>query len=63
MLIVFGLEKVPQQAMGGMSTHDGNVTIRIDGLGTTANTATRVDVLIWHDVLAEVSDGSVQISH
>ena len=63
MLLVFDLEKMPQQAMSGMSTHRGNVTIKINGLGNAANTATRIDVLIWHDVLAENSDGSVQISH
>ena len=53
--------------MSGMSTHGGNVTININGLGTTAGstitTASRIDVLIWHDVLAEISDGSVQISY
>jgi hypothetical protein len=67
MLIIFDLEKIPQQAMSGMSTHGGNVTININGLGTTAGstitTASRIDVLIWHDVLAEISDGSVQISY
>ena len=67
MLIVFDLEKIPQQAMSGMSTHGGNGTININGLGTTSGstitTASRIDVLIWHDVLAEISDGSVQISY
>ena len=67
MLIIFDLEKIPQQAMSGMSTHGGNVTININGLGTTSGstvtTASRIDVLIWHDVLAEISDGSVQISY
>jgi hypothetical protein len=68
MILIFDLEKIPQQAMSGMSTHGGNVTININGLGTTASggtvtTASRIDVLIWHDVLAEISDGSVQISY
>ena len=69
MLILFDLENNPQQAMSGMSTHGGggNVTININGLGTTTGstvtTASRIDVLIWHDVLAEISDGSVQISY
>ena len=54
--------------MSGMSTHGGNVVININGLGTTTSggdvtTASRIDVLIWHDVLAEISDGSVQISY
>ena len=67
MLIIFDLEKNPQQAMSGMSTHGGNVTININGLGTTSagvvNTATRLGVIIWHDTLCEISDGSVQISY
>ena len=63
MNIIFDLEQVPQQAMSGMSTHGGNVTININGLGQADNTATRLDVLIWHDVLAEIPDGSVQISY
>ena len=68
MIIIFDLEKIPQQAMSGMSTHGGGgVTININGLGTTSGstvtTASRIDVLIWHDVLAEISDGSVQISY
>ena len=66
-ILVFDLEKIPQQAMSGMSTHGGNVTININGLGTTTagvvNTATRLDVIIWHDTLCEISDGSVQISY
>jgi hypothetical protein len=67
MIIIFDLEKIPQQAMSGMSTHGGNVTININGLGTTTGgavtTASRIDVLIWHDTWAEISDGSVQISY
>ena len=63
MIIIFDLEKASQQAMIGMSTHSGNVTININGLGTAASTATRLDCLIWHDVLAEFSDGSVQFSY
>ena len=68
MILIFDLEKIPQQAMSGMSTHGGNVTININGLGTTTaggavTTASRIDVLIWHVVLAENSDGSVQISY
>ena len=67
MLIVFDLEKIPQQAMSGMSTHGGNVVVNINGLGTTTGgavtTASRIDVLIWHDLLAEISDGSIQISY
>jgi hypothetical protein len=67
MIIIFDLEKIAQQAMSGMSTHGGNVTININGLGTTTGgtvtTASRIDVLVWHDVLAEISDGSVQISY
>ena len=67
MILISDLEKLAQQAMSGMSTHGGNVTININGLGTTTggvvDTASRIDVLIWHDVLAEISDGSVQISY
>mgnify|MGYP000397096284 CR=1 FL=1 len=48
MLLVFDLIEVPQQAMSGMSTHGGNVTININGLGSASTT--RLDVLIWHDV-------------
>jgi hypothetical protein len=62
LLMIFDLEKVPQQAMSGLNTAGGNMTIHIQGLGTNAATASRLDVLIWHDVLAEISDGSVQIS-
>ena len=45
----------------------GNVTININGRGTTTggvvDTASRIDILIWHDSLCELSDGSVQISN
>ena len=60
--MIFDLERVPQQAMSGMNTAGGNLTINIQGLGTDDVTASRIDVLIWHDVLAELQDGSVQIS-
>ena len=60
MIIIFNLETVPQQAMSRMSTHDGNITVNINGLGTVGNTANRIDVVLWHDVLAKMSDGSVQ---
>ena len=44
-----------------MSTHGGNVVVNIKGLGTTTGgsvtTASRIDVL------AEIQDGSVQISY
>ena len=63
MIIIFDLEKVPQQAMSGMSTHGGNATININGLGTADNTATRLDCIIWHDCLAVFSEGSVLISY
>ena len=67
MLLVFELEKVCSQAMSGMSTHGGNVVININGLGTTVasvvNTATRIDIIIWHDVLAGISDGATNISY
>ena len=67
MLIVFDLEKTPQQAMSGMSTNGGNVTININGLGATTggvvDIATCTDILIWHDVLAKISDGAVSISY
>jgi hypothetical protein len=68
MIMIFDLEKVPQQAMSGLNTAGGNMTINIQGLGTAAvegaagTGITRLDVLIWHDVLAEIQDGSVQIS-
>ena len=62
MIIIFDLERVTQQAMSGMSTHGGNVTINLAGLGSAANTATRLDVILWTDVLAELQDGSMQIS-
>ena len=66
--MIFDLEKLLQQAMSGMSTHGGNFTININGLGTTSaggavTTASRIDVLIWHDALCEISDGSVFISY
>ena len=68
LILIFDLEKIPQQAMSGMSTHGGGgVTININGLGTTSGsnvtTASRIDVLIWHDVLAEILDGAVSISY
>ena len=64
LLIVFDLEKVPQQAMSGMSTHGGvNLTININGLGTSTATASRIDVIVWHDVFCECSDGSINISY
>jgi hypothetical protein len=68
MIMIFDLEKVPQQAMSGLNTAGGNMTINIQGLGTQMPAApfgdgiTRLDVILWHDVLAEISDGSVQIS-
>ena len=68
MIMIFGLGQIPQQAMSGMSTHGGNVTININGLGTTSpggvvDTATRLDIILWHGVLAEISDGAVSISY
>ena len=68
MIIIFDIEKFPQQAMSGMSTHGGNLTINISGLGTTSaggvvTTASRIDILIWHDSLRENSDGAVSISY
>ena len=54
--------------MSGMSTHGGNLTININGLGATSaggavTTASRIDILIWHDALCEIYDGSVSISY
>ena len=54
--------------MSGMSTHgSGNVTININGLGTTTggvvDTASRIDILIWHDALAENSHAAVSIAY
>ena len=50
MILVFDKGKVPRQAMSGMSTHGGNITININGLGTTVagvvNTGTRIDVIL-----------------
>ena len=50
MIMIFDLEKIPQQAMSGMSTHGGNLTININGLGTTSaggivTTAPRINIL------------------
>ena len=58
LLMIFDMEKIPQQAMSGMSTHGGNLTININGLGTSTDTASRLDIIIWHDCLAELPDGS-----
>ena len=63
MLLVFDLEKAPLQAMSGMSTLGGNVTININGLGSAANTATRLAGIIWHDCICENSDGSMLSSY
>ena len=68
MIFIFDLEKIPQQAMSGMSTHGGNLTININGLETTraggaVTTVSRIDILIWHDSLCEICDGSVSISY
>ena len=48
--------------MHGMNTEGGNLTININGLGTDTHTASRKEALIQHDVLAELLDGSCQIS-
>ena len=49
--------------MSGMSTHGGDVTVNINGLGASADTASRIDIIIWPDVLAELNDGSVSTSY
>ena len=53
--------------MSGISTHGGNMTVNIKNLGTvagdgTVTTASRIDILIWHDSLLEIQDGSCQVS-
>ena len=66
MILVFDLERLGGGgvAMSGMNTHGGNMTIHLKGLGQTApaNFADRIDVIIWHDNLLQISDGSCQVS-
>ena len=49
LIIIFDLERVPQQAMSGMSTHGGNLTVRMNGLGTSTDTALNIEIgtMFW----------------
>ena len=48
--------------MSGMSTAGESLTININGLGTSASIATSIVVLLWHNALTELQDGSCQLS-
>ena len=63
MLLIFDLERVPGSAMSGYNTHGGNMTVNLRGLGATdADAPSRIDILIWHDSLLEILDGSCTVS-
>ena len=64
MIIVFDLEKLGGggSAMSGLNTHNGNMTINLKGLATAGNTPDRIDILIWHDSILSISDGSCSVA-
>jgi hypothetical protein len=64
MIICFDLEKLGGggAAMSGLNTHGGNMTINLKGLATAGNTCDRIDVLIWHDSILSISDGSCSVA-
>ena len=49
-------------SMSGINSHGGNLTINLKGLATVGNTADRIDVLIWHDSILNISDGSCSVA-
>ena len=64
MIIVFDLEKLGGggSAMSGLNTHGGNLTINLKGLASSGNLSDRIDVLMWHDSILSISDGSCSVA-
>ena len=61
--LLFDLEKVPQSAHSGMSTHEATVTIHMKGMAASSAAApTKIYVTIFHDYMAEISDGGVVVA-
>ena len=56
----FDLERVPNSPHSGQNTHEGVLTVDIRGLG--ANPPELIYVHLFHDLLAEVSDGQVVVA-
>ena len=56
----FDLERVPQAPHSGQNTHEGVLTIDIRGMG--ASPPTLIYVHMFHDLLAEISDGQVVVA-
>jgi hypothetical protein len=64
MIILFDLEKLGGggSAMSGINSHGGNLNINLKGLATVGNTADRIDILIWHDSILSINDGSCSVA-
>ena len=61
--LLFDLEKVPQSAHSGMSTHEAAVTIHMKGMAaSSAQSPTKIFRVIFHDYMAEISDGGVVVA-
>ena len=61
--LLFDLEKVPQSAHSGMSTHEATVTIHMKGMAASSAAApTKIYCIIFHDFLAEVADSGVVVA-
>jgi len=56
----FDLERVPNAPHSGANTHDGVLTIDIRGMGATPPDL--IYVHLFHDLLAEISDGQVVVA-
>ena len=56
----FDLERVPNAPHSGANTHDGVLSIDIRGLGATPPDL--IYVHLFHDLLAEISDGQVVVA-
>ena len=56
----FDLERVPQAPHSGQNTHEGVLTIDIRGMG--AAPPTLIYVHLFHDFIAEISDGQVVVA-
>jgi len=56
----FDLERVPNAPHSGQNTHEGVLTVDIRGLGATPPDL--IYVHLFHDLLAEISDGQVVVA-
>ena len=62
-IVAFDLERVAGTNFSGYNTTGANTTITLKNFGQQASEAvTRIDVLLFHDSLLEVMDGTCQVS-